>query len=232
MDDTPGKPNSVPTDTRVVVNAPAYRMDVSRSQSGDKTVLALRHEKVITELRRSTETEVMSVTGQVAGILRRWGGRAVVDVIGIGAGVVDRLRELKLSVSAFNASERSEATDKSGELQFLNMRAAAWWQLRELLDPANNENIALPPDDELIGDLTAPHWKVTSAGRIQIESKDEIRKRLGRSTDTGDPVVMAFHEEAEEPGLEDLDEDIASAIRNYRGGREDYDPPYGPWARR
>ncbi|MBA3569087.1 MAG: hypothetical protein H0W28_07030 [Pyrinomonadaceae bacterium] len=99
-----------------------------------------------------------------------------------------------------------------------------------LLRPPNNENIALPPDDELIGDLTAPHWKVTSAGKIQIESKDDIRKRLGRSTDTGDPVVMAFHEEAEESGLELLDEEIADAICNYRGGREDYDPPYGPWA--
>ncbi|MFN2510921.1 MAG: hypothetical protein ABR568_05685 [Pyrinomonadaceae bacterium] len=169
-------------------------VDVSRSQSGDKTCLALRHENVITEIRRSTEVEVMSVTGQVAGILRKRGGQAVVDVIGIGAGVVDRLRELKLNVVAFNASEKSNATDTSGELEFLNLRAAAWWHLRELLDPANGEDIALPPDDELTGDLTAPHWKVTSAGKIQIESKDDIRRRLGRSTDTGDPVVMAFYE--------------------------------------
>jgi hypothetical protein len=45
-----------------------------------------------------------------------------------------------------------------------------------------------------VGDLTAPRWKVGSAGRIQIESKDDIRKRLGRSTDAGDAVVQAFHE--------------------------------------
>jgi len=43
-------------------------------------------------------------------------------------------------------------------------------------------------------------------------------------------VVMAFHEEAEESGLEPLDEEIADAICNFRGGREEYDPPYGPWA--
>jgi len=170
-------------------------VDVSRSANGDKTCLALRHDAVITELRRSTEVEVMSVTGQVAGILRKWGGEAVVDVIGIGAGVVDRLREQGFKVCPFNAAERSEAKDKSGELEFLNTRAAAWWQFRELLDPANNESVALPPDDELIGDLTAPHWKVTSAGKIQIESKDDIRKRLGRSTDSADPVVMAFYSE-------------------------------------
>ena len=170
-------------------------VDVSRSQNGDKTCLALRHEKVITELRRSTEVDVMNITGKVAGILRSRGGQAVVDVIGIGAGVVDRLREQKLKVVAFNASESTSAKDRSGELEFLNLRAAAWWNMRELLDPANHEDIALPPDDELIGDLTAPHWKVTSGGKIQVESKDEIRKRLGRSTDTGDPVVMIFNKE-------------------------------------
>lgn len=170
-------------------------VDVSRSQNGDKSCQALRHDKVITELRRSTETEVMSVTGKTAAILRGRGGRAVIDIIGIGAGVYDRLKELKLNAIAFNASEGTDATDRSGELRFLNKRAAAWWNFRELLDPANNEDIALPPDDELTGELTAPHWKVTSSGKIQVESKDEIRKRLGRSTDSADPVVMIFFAE-------------------------------------
>jgi hypothetical protein len=64
--------------------------------------------------------------------------------------------------------------------------------MRELLDPATGEPVALPPDDLLIGDLTAPHWRVLSGGRIQVESKDDLRKRLGRSTDTGDAVVQAF----------------------------------------
>jgi hypothetical protein len=46
----------------------------------------------------------------------------------------------------------------------------------------------------LTGDLTAPHWRVMSGGKILIESKDEIRKRLGRSTDDGDAVVQAYYE--------------------------------------
>jgi hypothetical protein len=45
------------------------------------------------------------------------------------------------------------------------------------------------------GTLTAPGWRVNSSGRILVESKDEIRKRLGRSTDVGDAVVMAFFAE-------------------------------------
>jgi hypothetical protein len=115
-----------------------------------------------------------------------------VDVIGIGAGVVDRLREQRMAVEPFNAAEGTTRKDSSGELGFSNVRSQAWWELRELLDPAGGEPVALPPDDMLTGDLTAPHWRVLSGGRIQIESKDDIRKRLGRSTDSGDAVVQAF----------------------------------------
>jgi hypothetical protein len=141
-------------------------------------------------LHRWSYCDTMTTTGRVAAILRTRGGRAVVDVIGLGAGVVDRLRELGLRVEPFNSSEGSEATDRSGELHFLNRRAAAWWSLRESLEPSFSPAIGLPPDDELIGDLTAPRWRINSSGKIQIESKDEIRKRLGRSTDAGDAVVQ------------------------------------------
>lgn len=165
-------------------------VDVARSGQ-DKTVLALKFGSTVRELRRYSKEDTMMTSGRVAGILRANGGKAVVDVIGIGAGVVDKLREDGLNVLAFNASERTDATDRSGELGFINKRSAAWWALRELLDPANGESIALPPDDLLTGDLTAPHWKVLSGGKIQIESKDDIKKRIGRSTDDGDAVVMA-----------------------------------------
>ena len=57
-------------------------------------------------------------------------------------------------------------------------------------------SLALPPDDLLIGDLVAPRYSVTSTGKIQVESKDEIRKRLGRSTDSGDAVVQACFDTA------------------------------------
>jgi hypothetical protein len=119
---------------------------------------------------------------------------AVVDVIGVGGGVVDQLREQGRLVAAFNASESTTSTDRSGELGFINVRSAAWWRLRELLDPSHGATLALPDVATLTGDLTAPHWKVTSNGRIQVEGKDDIRKRLGRSTDEGDAVVQACWE--------------------------------------
>lgn len=167
---------------------------VDPARSGpDNTCLALRCDDQILELRKFSREGTMETAGRVKGILDAYGGRAVVDVIGIGAGVVDRLREddPKLVVP-FNAAEGSALRDSSGELGFLNKRAAAWWHLREILDPASGSDVMLPPDDELLTDLCAPRWTVRSGGKIQIESKDDIRKRIGRSTDVGDAVVMAF----------------------------------------
>ena len=169
----------------------AVGVDVARSGS-DQTVLALRRGARICELRHETLQDTMATTGQVAGVLRGTPAVAIVDVIGIGAGVVDRLREQGLRVRAFNAAARSLMLDESGELGFVNSRAAAWWNLREMLDPASGCDLELPRDDGLVGDLTAPHWRVMSGGRIQIEAKDDLRKRLDRSTDAGDAVVQAF----------------------------------------
>jgi hypothetical protein len=151
---------------------------------------------VIGGLERSGTADTMITAGRVAGILQAHGVTANVDVIGIGAGVVDRVREQGLSVTAFNASERSEARDRTGELGFTNRRSEGWWTLREWLDPAYGEWLALPPDDLLTGDLTAPKYRLVSGGNLQVESKDDIRKRLGRSTDDGDAVMMALATES------------------------------------
>lgn len=164
-------------------------VDVGRG--GDKSVYAKRFDWAIDELIRSSEKDVMQVTGRTKGIIDKHGGYAHVDVIGIGAGVVDRLREQGIEVIPFNSSEKTSFRDQSGELGFTNKRSAAWWNMREILQ---TEPIALPPDDLLTGDLTAPKWRVMSGGKIQVESKDDIKKRIGRSTDDGDAVVMAFHE--------------------------------------
>ena len=180
-------------------------VDVARF-GDDETVLAMRldladngddasTDRVISELRTHAQSDTMQTTGLVSGVLEAHGGRAVVDVIGIGAGVVDRLKELGYAVSAFNASAHTKRRDKSNELGFANLRAAAWWNLRELLDTASETKLALPPDDKLIGDLTSPRWREQSGGKVIIESKDELRKRLGRSPDRGDAVVMALYDE-------------------------------------
>jgi len=165
-------------------------VDVGRT--GDKTVIARRFGKhVIVDLRRFGNLSTMQTVAQVQAALTH-GGKATVDVIGIGAGVFDRLRELGLDVAPFGAGERTSKRDRSGEWGFENKRAASWWNLRELLDPELGEPIALPPDDMLTGDLVAVRWREKSGNVIGLESKDAIKARLQRSPDDGDAVVMAF----------------------------------------
>lgn len=181
-----------------VVGPRTVGVDVART-GNDSTVLAVRNGPVCTELRKFSKQDTMATTGVVKGLLDVDPTRtAIVDVIGVGGGVVDRLREQKLPVDAFNASEGTTMKDRSGELGFTNTRSAAWWNLRELLDPAYGSDLALPPDDNLTSDLTTPTWRVLSGGKIQVESKDDIKKRNnGRSTDEGDAVVQAFWEGAD-----------------------------------
>jgi hypothetical protein len=167
-------------------------VDVARS-GRDKTVMALRYGDTVSELRRSSREDTMATTGRAAGILHANPKMtAVVDLIGIGAGVFDRLREQHLPAVGFNAGAHTTRRDASNELGFVDCRSAAWWNLREMLDPSGGHRVALPPDDRLTGDLTAPHWRPMSGGKIRVESKDDIRKRLGRSTDDGDATVQAF----------------------------------------
>ncbi|MGW9410285.1 MULTISPECIES: hypothetical protein [Streptomyces] len=66
--------------------------------------------------------------------------------------------------------------------------------MRELLDPAYESEVMLPPDDELLADLTAPTWDTTTGvpPKIRVETKEDLVKRMGRSPDKGDAVVMAF----------------------------------------
>lgn len=172
-------------------------VDVARTGE-DKTVIALRWGDVITEIRPFTHADTMATTGRVAGILESDDrATAIVDVIGIGAGVVDRLRELGMRVQPFNAAKRSRRRDISGELGFVNTRAAAWYNLREQLDPSRGATLCLPDSEDLLADLSAPHQgEIMSGGKIKVESKDDIKKRLGRSTDFGDAVVQAFWTQA------------------------------------
>ena len=76
-------------------------------------------------------------------------------------------------------------------LEYHNLRAELWWHLRELLNPEKNP-IALPPDDDLLSELASVKYKVDAKGAIQIESKDDMKKRLGHSPDRADAVVLAF----------------------------------------
>jgi len=132
-----------------------------------------------------------------------------IDTIGVGAGVYSRLSEQGYNAISVNVSSKSDAKDVSGKVGFFNLRAAVWWAIREALDPALEINLMLPPDDRLIGDLTAPTWWYTSNGSIQVESKDDIRARIGRSTDYADALGLSYYAQTHQGWSLDAIQDIA-----------------------
>ncbi|MDP2317533.1 MAG: hypothetical protein Q8P41_31905 [Pseudomonadota bacterium] len=153
-------------------------------------------------LRFSDKYPEMELAGQVRARLGA-GGHAVIDAIGQGAGVISRLLEApQMDARAFIAGGGSVEKDASGLYGFVNQRAEAWWKFREALADPDSE-IALPPDPILLGELVAPSWKTVSIGKILVESKDEIAKRLaklesrkalneGGSTNRADAVIQSF----------------------------------------
>lgn len=168
----------------------AVGVDVGRTT--DATVVAPLHGRVVGQLvtcHGDTGRTVAAVLA-VAGREQR-GPTIVVDADGIGAGVYDALRDLlgRRVVAFHGAGSPGRWRDRSGALEALNARAAAWWHVRDLL--ATGELDLPPDDDELVGDLTETRWRHSTAGRLAVEHKDDLRSRLGRSTDRGDAVVMA-----------------------------------------
>lgn len=108
----------------------------------------------------------------------------LVDVIGMGAGVVDRLRELGLPAYGVNVAESPSV----GE-QFLRLRDELWWRCREWFQ---RRDCSIPRDEELIADLSGPTYGVTSNGRVKVESKADMEKRGVKSPDLADALCLTF----------------------------------------
>jgi hypothetical protein len=175
---------------------PVSSVGVDPSQGGDEAPISARRAWRFDELVLVKPDHNGQITGgaMAAKSVEVAGDEAPihVDVIGIGASTFDHL-EAVVGARAVkvNFAEATEAKDLVGVLGFRNVRAECWWRAREALDPDRAVKVALPPDSQLFADLCAPRYRLTSNG-IQIEDKDEIRKRLGRSPDRGDAVVLAM----------------------------------------
>lgn len=114
-----------------------------------------------------------------------------VDIGGsAGSSVYDFARQLGLRAVALNGAAKSRATDRSKKLRFANKRAEWFWKFRELLDPDHGATLALPPDAQLRADLCSARWTLGLRG-IQIEDKEAIKARLGRSPDRGEAAIYA-----------------------------------------
>lgn len=171
-----------------------WGLDVARF-GDDSTALAKRRgNHMLTPVREWWGKDTM----QTAGLIKaEWDGTPEsarpaainVDVIGIGAGVVDRLKELQLPVVGVNVAEAESV--RENDLSFNRLRDELWWRGREWLQA---RDCWMPDDDETIAELTTPTYTILSNGRIQVERKDDLKKRGVKSPNRADAWLLTFHE--------------------------------------
>ena len=168
-------------------------VDVARG-GRDQTVVSTRYDWYFDKLKvyPGLSTPDGAIVAGLVVALAKDAAPCHIDTIGVGSSVVDHLNGNGVHTVAINGAATADegARDKAtGKLKFRNKRAQCYWRLRELLEPRNGHNVSLPLDMGLKADLCSLHWKLTSSG-ILVESKDELKKRLGRSPDLGDAVVL------------------------------------------
>ena len=161
-------------------------IDVARFGS-DRSVILRRIGNSVDEIRTFHNLDTMQLTGWViAAIKDSQPARICVDEIGVGAGVVDRLREQGHQVQGINVARRARQ-----DALFANVRAEGYWRLRELF---SSSQINIPADNQLMGELAALRYSYDSQGRILIESKESMRQRGLPSPDKADALMLAFLE--------------------------------------
>jgi hypothetical protein len=176
----------------------AIGVDVA-SGGGDLTAIAFRYGGWFGPIDLKPGKETKEGHEVAAMVVRRRKDRCpvVVDVGGgWGGDAVIKLKDNGIDVIAFNGVAASMLRTPGGKVKYRNKRAESYWRFREALDPEQEGGsiVALPPDPLLKADLAAVRRKTLGVGGIQLERKDEIKARIGRSPDRGDAVVMCFAE--------------------------------------
>jgi hypothetical protein len=172
--------------------------DVGRTQ--DATCIAHRYGHWIERIELLRGWDTNRTSGHLAGLLRKHrGSSAAVDEGGIGAGVVDNLVAERLAVTGVQFG--GSPGDEQDRRRFANGRARMLWGLRERILAGQ---LSLPPGDEaemLADELAMITWRELPSGKIQIEAKDAIRERLGRSPDVSDAAALACRPDTRRPAF-------------------------------
>jgi len=169
-------------------------LDVARFGS-DKTCFIGRKGNKIEFIDWFQKEDTMQTTGRAMDYLRKYSDAKIcVDEIGVGAGVIDRLKESEFSNRCIGINVAEKVQDDENT-KYVNLRAKGYWKLRERFLAGD---INLIDKGTIISDLTNMKYKFRSSdGALKIESKEDIKKRGLRSPDLADALMLAFLEEVE-----------------------------------
>lgn len=184
-------------------------VDVARF-GDDKTVITPRISAKVYEFRKYSKKDTMETAGNVIRCCKDYMGRfqhirkclIKVDDSGVGGGVTDRLKEVireeKLPYTVIPVNNGDSASDG----YYFNLGAQIWGNVKELLENNFSNNlqgkqdvqIEFPYDEEMIKQLSVRKYHMTSKGKIQLESKEDMKKRGLGSPDTADSLSLALYE--------------------------------------
>jgi hypothetical protein len=171
---------------------PVWAVDPARFGT-DRTAFCKRVGSVVTEIKAWRGLDLMQTVGRVMAEYEalppsQQPSEILIDSIGIGAGVVDRMRELGAPVRGVNVAE-----SPSMGATYNNLRTELWFKTKAWLE---DRSCKLPQDDELLADLTGIRYSFTSSGKMAAEGKDQMRKRGLRSPDLADAVCLTMASDA------------------------------------
>jgi hypothetical protein len=194
--------------TELVADDNDVQAGIDVGAGGDRTVIYERRGPVAGRVESFRNPDPMATIGQLVERINEWGVTvAKVDVIGVGWALYGRLRELSSKHNPVGA-RRGETTHsaeivpvnfsnkptKSNERRFLNKRAEVWWNVGRENSRLHSWDLTQVTDD-IIAELTAPRYEILdSGGRVKIEPKDDVKKRIGRSPDGADALLLAFYD--------------------------------------
>jgi hypothetical protein len=169
-----------------------WGLDVARFGS-DSSALAKRQGNVVSEIRTWRGLDLMQTCGVVKA---EWDAlqatqrpaEILVDSIGLGAGVCDRLRELGLPARGVNVSESPSMANT-----YMNLRAELWFKLKAWLEA---RDCKIPKDEGLFGELVSPRYGFGSSGKMKVESKDDMKRRGLPSPDRADALCLTMATDA------------------------------------
>ena len=180
---------AVDRDVSLTASEPiVWGLDIARF-GPDQSALCIRQGNTVFEIKTFKSMDLMQLCGAIKNIYDsateiNKPSEILVDVIGLGSGVVDRLAEQGLPVRGINVAE-SPASKKN----YLNLRAELWFSIKDWL---TRRDCRLPNDDELIAELVSPMYSYTSSGKIKIEAKEAMKKRGIKSPDKADALALTM----------------------------------------
>ena len=172
-----------------------WGLDVARFGSDSSCLCKRKGNTIVESPRIWRNLDLMQLTGAVVAEYESQAENdkpsvILVDSIGLGAGVVDRLRELNLPAEGINVSE---SPSFSPNQPYRNLKAELWYKAKAWFE---RRDCRIPDDGRLISELATVRYKFSSTGKIQVESKDDIKKRGLVSPDVADAFILTHADTA------------------------------------